>query len=149
MTTQENKERKRNYMLSKKEKSYFTAAKEESYRSDHHYKIGCVIVNGHKIISYGHNSNTKCHPLQAKADIDTFGVDCPGKVHAEFEALLPMIKSHQDLSHATVYVFRQHSNNCVALARPCSRCMSLIRRAGIKKIKYTGENSYITETLNE
>ena len=75
--------------LSKTARSCFKAAQSVSMLSDHRYKIGCVIVDKHRIISSGHNSNTKCHPIQAALDTKHFECFCTGKLHAETSALLP------------------------------------------------------------
>ena len=53
--------------MTKTNLAYFKAAKAISELSDHNqYKIGAVVVMNHRIISSGHNSDTKTHPLQKK-----------------------------------------------------------------------------------
>ncbi len=132
--------------MTKRELAYFNAALAMSELSDHpQYRVGCVIVLKHRIVSSGCNTNTKCHPLQAKLDTDRFGVQCSGKVHAEVASLLPLIKSGVDLSGATIYVARYNRNGELALARPCSRCEKLIRQCGIRKVYYTTSNGYAQE----
>lgn len=133
--------------ISKKEKSYFNAAKAISKLSDHRCKLGCIVVKGHKIISSGHNSQTRCHGRQAEIDKKYFGCECKGPVHAEFDALNYLINQRTDLSGAEIYIYRDINNGELAMARPCPRCMELIKSCGIRKIKYTGHNSYITEIL--
>lgn len=135
-------------MISKTSKSYFRAAKAVSELSNYPiHKIGCVIINGHNIVSSGCNSSTKCHPLQAKLDTSYFKVQCCGKIHAETAALIPLIKSGVDLSNAIVYTYREHKNGKKAMARPCQRCMSLLKSCGIKKIRYTTEFGYAEERI--
>lgn len=134
--------------MSKREIAYFEMAKTMSSLSDHKQQLGCVVVNKHRVISTGHNSQSKSHALQAKMDQKRFGgFYHRGCVHAETDALLPLIRENVDLSHATIYVYRQHKNGIKAIARPCPGCESLIRACGIKKIYYTVENSYAKETL--
>jgi deoxycytidylate deaminase len=134
--------------LSRKEKIFFNTAKEISNLSDHHYHLGCVIVDHHRIISSGHNSNTKCHPIQKELDTRFFGEESRGPVHAELAALLPLIKQHNiDLSGATLYTYREDKHDHIAMSRPCPRCMSLIKKYGIKKIKYTTTDGFVTEKL--
>ena len=134
--------------MTKTEKSFFNAAKAMSELSDHpKYKVGCVVVIGHRIMSSGRNSNIRCHAVQAKLDKEMFGCECPGKVHSEVDALLPLIKSRVDLSKAYIYVYREHKNNTLACARPCSRCMKLIKQCGVKRIYYTSDDGYIREDL--
>ena len=133
--------------LSKRQKSFFKAAQAVSTLSDHRCKIGCIIVNGHRIISSGHNSNTKCHSLQAELDEAYFKVSSTGKIHAETSAILPLLKSKVDLSRATLYTFRQLHDGRLAMARPCPRCMNLIKMVGITRIRYTTDDGYASEIL--
>ena len=133
-------------MMSKTNKAFFRAAKTVSELSDYpKHKIGCVVVKGHRIISSSCNSATKCHPLQAKLDSEKYGVECPGRVHAEIAALLPLMRDKVDLNGASIYIFRQHKNGTLAMARPCSSCQKVIRQLGIKKVFYSIENGYAVE----
>lgn len=126
--------------------SYFNAAKAVSELSDHpSQKLGCVVVNKHKIISSGFNSNVKCHKIQAELDTKMFGECCPGKLHSEVSSLLPLIKSGVDLSKASIFVYRSHKDGSAAMAKPCKRCEHLIRQCKIKKIYYTIESGYAQE----
>lgn len=129
--------------MTKKEIAYFQAAKAVSSLSDHHYKIGCVIVNKHKIISSGFNSETKCHRLQAQLNLNHYKMHSPGKLHAETSALLPI--RDRDLSRASIYIYRELKDGTKALAKPCPCCEKLLRSYGIKHIYYTGNDSLIYE----
>lgn len=131
--------------MTKSERAYFNAAKAVSELSDHRVKVGCVVVNKHRIVSSGFNSNTKCHKVQAVLDKELFGCECPGKMHAETTALLPLIRDGVDLNRAAIFVYREHKNGTVACARPCARCERLIRQSGIKKVFYTVENGVAEE----
>lgn len=134
--------------MTKTEQSYFNAARSISKLSDHRYKIGCVVVKSHKIISSGHNSQIKHHAKQARVDKEFFNdPKALGPVHAEFDALNYLVNQRIDLSGAHLYVYREMSHGLPALARPCPRCMGLIRACGIRKLHYTGSNSYISEVL--
>ena len=123
----------------------FRAAKAVSEMSDHRVKVGCVVVNKHRIISSGFNSHSKCHKVQALLDKETFGCDCPGKVHSETAALLPLIKDGVDLSRASIFVYREHRSGAIACARPCARCERLIKQCGIKKIYFSVDNGFAEE----
>lgn len=133
--------------LSKSHRAYFNAAKAVSELSDYKQKVGCVVVMGHTIISSGHNSHSKCHAVQAKLNKEKLGYECVGLVHAEVDALLPLLKRRTILSRASIYVYRQHKDGSVALARPCASCMSLIRELGIRNVYYTNEDGYSRETI--
>ena len=133
--------------LTRTEKSFFKIAQSLSTMSDHRVKIGCVVVNKHRIVSSGHNSNSKCHAVQAQLDMKYFNCNCSGKVHAETSALIPLLKSNEDYSRATLYTYREYKDGSLAMSRPCSRCMELIKRLGITTIKYTTDHGYAVEYL--
>jgi len=134
--------------ITKKQEAYFHAAKAMSQLSDYsQHRLGCVVVNKHKIISSGYNSHTRCHRVQAELDAKKFGTYCPGRLHAEADALIPLIKSGIDLSKATIYVYREHKDGTTAMARPCSSCQELIKKCGIKKVFYTTELGYAKEYI--
>lgn len=133
--------------ISGRERSFFKAAQAVSELSDHRYKIGCVIVDKHRIISSGSNSDTKCHAVQADLDTEYFNCFCTGKLHAEVRSIIPLLKYKMDLSRATLYTYREFKNGRLALARPCPRCMKLIKQVGIRRIKYTTSDGYATEQI--
>lgn len=135
--------------LTRTERSFFKAAQSVSYLSDHRCRIGCVVVDKHRIISSGHNSNTKCHPIQAALDTKHFECFCTGKLHAETSALLPLLKSKEDFSRATIYTYRECKDGSLAMSRPCPRCMELIKQLKITRIKYTTDCGYATEYLED
>lgn len=133
--------------ISKRDKVFFNIARETSKLSDHRCKLGCVVIDHHKIISSGYNSKTKCHRLQAELDKKFFNQHSFGPIHAELAALLPLMRRKVDLSGATLYVYRETSNNELAMARPCPRCMSIIKKCGIKKIKYSTPDGFAMEKI--
>lgn len=136
-------------LLSKKERSLFSVAKSLAELSDHRCKIGCIIVDKHRIISSGHNSNTKCHPIQAKIDTKHFNCFCTGKLHAETSAIVPLLRTEDDYSRATLYTYREHADGTLANSRPCARCIQLIKQIGITRIRYTTEEGYASEYLEK
>lgn len=135
--------------LTKSNRSYFNAAKSMSELSNFYKtKIGCVVVYKHKIISSGCNKY-KTNPLQKKYNKYRFKEDA-GKhcVHAEVDALLPLIgRKDIDFSHVSLYIYRQYKNGDLAMSRPCPACSSLIKSLGIRNLNYTGNKSYINETI--
>ena len=133
--------------LSKTERAYFNAAKAVSSLSDHRVHVGAVVVHQHRIISSDCNSSTRTDAIQAKLDQAHFGCYCEGKIHAESACLIPYIKRNINLSGGTIYVYREHKNGSIAMARPCERCMSLIKKAGIKKVYYSTESGFAKEYI--
>ena len=134
--------------LSKSHKSYFKAAKvvsEMSTYKQHH--LGCVAIYGHTIISSGYNSN-KTNPTQKRLNACRFKEETPHTVHSEVACLLPLIgRKDIDFSRVSLYIYREHRNGDIALAKPCASCMALIRSLGIRHIYYTGNKSYIYEEI--
>jgi deoxycytidylate deaminase len=134
--------------LTKRHKAYFKAAKAIAELSDFpRVSVGCVVVYGHKIISSGCNSS-KTNPMQKRLNIHRFDVDTPATVHAEVAALLPLL-NRKDINYADIslYIYREYKNGEPAISKPCLSCLALIRQLGIRKIYYSGDNSYISEEL--
>lgn len=133
--------------LSKRQAAFFRTAKNMSTLSDFPgVRIGAVVVNKHKIISSGYNSKSRCHRLQAELNQKRFNTPSRGEIHAELDALLPLINK-VDLTNAQLYVYREYKDGALAPCRPCKSCMSVIRHCGIKKIFYTTKDGYVEETL--
>lgn len=128
-------------------RAYFRVAENIATLSNHRVKMGCVVVSGHRIISSGHNSATKTHAIQSKVDSSYFGCSCAGYLHAEVNALLPLMNGKWDLSRATLYVYRKMGNGSRGLARPCPRCMKVIKSLGVKKINYSTPDGFAEETI--
>lgn len=134
--------------LTRRQRSFFESAKAASILSDHpQFHLGCVIVEGARIISLGCNSITRCSPIQQKLDHNRFGGDHRGVCHAETTALLPLIRQRADLASCTAYLYRSHKDGSLAVSRPCSGCMSLLRAAGIRRVFFTVEGGYAVEDI--
>lgn len=134
--------------LCKKDRVYFKTAESLSELSDHHCRLGAVVVEHSHIIGSGYNSRTRCSPYQARID-DKFFPNCEnrGPLHAETAALIPLMKRRYDFSGTTLYVFRKNRNGELAMARPCPRCMEVIKHCGIRKIKYSTPDGFATEKI--
>lgn len=131
-----------------KDTSYFNAAANMAALSNHRAKLGAVLVRGHRIISSGYNSIDRHSPIQAQLDNKYFpGSNSLGPKHAESDALLPFYKRHIDLSDCTLYVYRACRSGGIGMARPCDRCMQLIKACGIKRIKYTTDDGFADEHI--
>ena len=134
--------------LTRRQRSFFESAKAASLLSDHpQFHLGCVIVEGSRIISSGCNSITRCSPIQQKLDHNRFGGEHRGVYHAETAALLPLIRQRADLASCTAYLYRSHKDGSLAISRPCSGCMSLLRAAGIRRVFFTVEGGYAVENI--
>ena len=133
------------------QRGFFHAADAVSSLSNHNQsKLGCVLVDKHRIISSGHNSSTRCSPLQKQMDVSRFGSpdQHKGLVHAETACLLHLIRQGYDMSRSDLYIIRRHRNGSLALSRPCPGCMSLLRANGVRRVFFSVEGGYAVERIN-
>lgn len=134
----------------KKQQSFFRVADAVASLSDHKQtKLGCVLVDKHRIVSSGHNSSTRCSPLQKQMDTARFGFpdQHKGLVHAETACLLPLIRQGYDMSRSDLYIVRRHRNGSLALSRPCPGCMSLLRASGVRRVFFSVEGGFSEERI--
>jgi len=136
-------------MGSKLNEKMFKVAKTVSDLSDFpRIQIGAVVARKHTILAVGTNQ-VKSHPLQKKYNKERFEKEqdtCQHHIHAEMDALLK-VKNVDDLSKASIYVFRRNGNGALAMSRPCPACMTKIIEMGIKKVYYTTDAGYAFEQL--
>ena len=135
--------------FSKKERAFFNAARSLAELSDHRCKLGCVVVDGHKIVSSGYNSARRCHRMQAELDQRYFGMESKGPIHSELDALLPFTKPGRSLAKATLYVWRELPTGAPGMARPCARCMSLIKALNIRRVCCSTPDGAARELITE
>lgn len=134
----------------KKQQSFFRVADAVASLSDHKQtKLGCVLVDKHRIISSGYNSSTRCSPLQKQMDTARFGFpdQHKGLVHAETACLLPLIRQGYDMSRSDLYIVRRHRNGSLALSRPCPGCMSLLRANSVRRVFFSVEGGFSEERI--
>ena len=134
----------------KKQQSFFRVADAVASLSDHKQtKLGCVLVDKHRIVSSGHNSSTRCSPLQKQMDTARFGNSDKhrGTVHSETACLLPLIRQGYDMSRSDLYIVRRHRNGSLAISRPCPGCMSLLRANGVRRVFFSVDGGFSEERI--
>lgn len=121
----------------KRHKKFFAIADAASQTSTHYrQKIGAVITKKNSILAVGVNSE-KSHPMQKRYNAKRgLAVDIHNGLHAEIAALL---KTDEDLTGASVYVFRRNRHGHIANCRPCPACADALRARGVQHIHYTTE----------
>ena len=131
---------------------FFKAAKrcagQSSYNGASSAKIGAVAVFRRTIIAQGRNQD-KTHPLQQRYNIYRYNVNgdhyYPSKMHAEMELISKIRYLDINFSEVEIYVYRETKSGQKALAKPCLACETALRELGIRRVYYTGNNSYISE----
>ena len=117
----------------------FRIASKEAVKSKHQqHKLGAVIVGGHRVLSTGYNQ------LRPSAIVGT------STLHAEAAAILKLLKEGRlsSLAGSEMYVTRFTKGGAVGIAKPCERCMDLIRSVGIRRVHYTNYDGVTTESIN-
>ena len=127
----------------------YELAKSASLRSDF-YKChtGAVAIYGNKVLAYGWNSE-KLSLMQARYNTKTRGFDghkYKSSIHAEMMVVNKIKYLDVDFSQVRIFVWRGKNNPM--LSKPCKACEKAMRDLGIKKVFYTGANSYISEIYN-
>lgn len=131
---------------------FFKAAKkcaeQSNYNGASSAKIGAVAVFRRTIIAQGRNQD-KTHPLQQRYNIYRYNVNgnhyYPSKMHAEMELISKIRYLDINFSEVEIYVYRETKSGQKALAKPCLACETALRELGIRRVYYTGNNSYISE----
>ena len=118
------------------------AAKNSTFYKCH---TGCVAIYGGKVIACGWNMD-KTHSLQTEYN-KYRGFDelsYPGTIHAEMMVIRKIRYLDIDFSRVKIYVARWGENS-PKMSKPCAACEHALRDLGIKRVYYTGDNSYVYE----
>lgn len=111
--------------------------------------IGCVAVQGNRVLSTGFNS-TKSHPLQAHYNRfrQFYGACvCSHTLHAEIACLIPLWGCDIDWGKVDLYIYRLRRDIDHGLSRPCPACLAAIKELGIKNVYYTTDDGYAHEKI--
>ena len=127
----------------------YELAKAASLNSDF-YKChtGAVAIYGNKVLAIGWNSE-KLSTMQAKYNTRTRGFnghEYKSSIHAEMMVVNKIKYLDVDFSQVRIFVWR--GQKTPMLSKPCKACEKAMRDLGIRKVFYTGANSYISEIYN-
>lgn len=103
------------------------------------YRLGAVIVHKKRIEVAKFNC-LKSHPKLCKYYEYPY-------LHAEGNAILSL--GLDNCFGKTIYVARALRDGSLALAKPCSSCLKLIKAVGLKSIYYSTNNGFEELTTNE
>ena len=126
----------------------YELARKSSLKSDfNRQSLGAVAVYGNKVLAYGWNRN-KTSSIQAKYNFERGfdGYAHKSSIHAEMMVVNKIKYLDVDFSAVKIFVWR--GKNSPLMSKPCAACEKAMRDLGIKKIYYTGNNSYIEENYN-
>ena len=126
----------------------YQIAKEVSLKSDFNRShTGAVAIYHNKILAIGWNSH-KTSSMQARYNrLRGFdGFDYTSSIHAEMMVINKIKYLDIDFSQVRLFVWR--GKNKPMISKPCPACEQAIRDLGIKRVFYTGDNSYIEEHYN-
>lgn len=106
-------------------------------RSASKYRVGALIINGTRVVSFGFNRGPKTHPKSNNGW---------KSIHAEFDAILGLDPDY--LLHATIIVVRITRTGKLATSRPCVDCHTLLKNAGVARMYYvTSERMFASEAV--
>lgn len=123
-------------------------AKKAAQKAEHYrYYVGAALFYKDKLISTGCNYLNKTHPL---CNEETYGR--PVTMHAEVNALIKARNFLNSLTDAQrkkliMVTYREIKDGSCANSRPCSGCMSILKKNNIKTIIYTIDNGYTVEEI--
>lgn len=118
-------------MLSKKDKAYLSVARYFARKSIARNTHGAVVVKGGRVLGTGWNRDRNSPTI---IDPDRIKQDC--SYHAEEVAIR---EAGSNLKGAVIYVARINKQGKDRDSKPCIKCSSLIKEAGIKRVVYTSE----------
>ncbi len=126
----------------------YELARSASLKSDFgRCQTGAVAIYGNKVLALGWNSN-KTSSLQARYNSTRGfnGFKYKSAIHAEMMVISKIQYLDIDFSQVRVFVWRGKTEPM--LSKPCSACERALRDLGIRKVFYTGNNSFIEEIYN-
>ena len=131
-----------------KDKGY-KLARSASIKSDfYRCHTGAVAIYGNKVLAIGWNSD-RTSLMQARYNSMMRGFDghkFKSSLHAEMMVLNKIRFLDIDFSQVRICVWR--GQDMPRISKPCAACEKAMRDLGIKKVFYTGNNSYISEVYH-
>lgn len=123
-------------------------ARQASLKSDFiRCHTGAVAIYNNRILALGWNSS-KTSSLQARYNKERGfdGYTYKSSMHAEM-MIVNKIK-YLDIDFSQVRIFVWRGIDKPRLSKPCAACEKALRDLGIRKVFYTGNDSYIEEIYN-
>lgn len=128
-------------MLSNRERSYLSVARYCATKSTARNTHGAVVVKGGRVLGTGWNKNRNNPMIVSPEHIKS---DC--SYHAEEVAIREA--GEDNVRGAIIYVARVNRHGNDRDSKPCSKCATLIKRVGIKRVIFTMEAGEINYASN-
>ena len=108
---------------------------------------GAVAIYNNKVLAIGWNS-IKTSSMQARYNSARGfdGYTYRSSIHAEMMVVNKIKYLDIDFNQVRLFVWR--GINGPQISKPCAACEKAIRDLGVRRVFYTGNNSYIEETYN-
>lgn len=126
----------------------YELARQASLKSDFcKAHTGAVAIYNNKVLALGWNSS-KTSSIQARYNKERGfdGYAFTSSIHAEMMVIAKIRYLDIDFSQVRIFVWRGGATP--QISKPCPACEKAIRDLGIRKVFYTGNNSYIEEIYN-
>lgn len=94
------------------------------------FRVGAVIFDGKRIISYGHNKKGMCGRIHPKYQNER------DSVHAEQNAIVK-VKDWSKINGTSMIVVRFNKSGRMSMAYPCKMCIDMMEHVGIKEVYYS------------
>ena len=108
----------------------------EAVKSPMSYRHGAVLVSKNKILGSGFNNFSH--------SVGNVNFQIPGRkkpcVHAEVSALKGI--RHDQIRGSTIFVIRINREHDLKMSYPCKRCVSMLRRKGVRKVTFSTGSGY-------
>ena len=95
-------------------------------------RLGASLFAGARLLSVGCNLYSRSHPASNN------GRDFHRSTHAEHRCLLR--RQWNPTDNLTMYVARRKADGSSACSKPCNNCLELARIAGVRRIRYFGDD---------
>lgn len=126
----------------------YELARQASLKSDfYRCSTGAVAIYCNKVLTLGWNSE-KTSSIQARYNRERGfdGYSYKSSIHAEMMVINKIKYLDIDFNQVRLFVWR--GKDTPMTSKPCAACEKAIRDIGIRRVFYTGNNSYIEEVYN-
>ena len=106
----------------------YYAAREKALNNGRCYHLAAILRRRGKVIAVGENTN-KTHPRFVRTYAD-------GTTGSHMHAEMNVLRFAQPGDEIEVMRFRKCDHDAT-MAKPCSLCVTYMKTAGIRKVKYT------------